>query len=224
MKFVASALAPLLLIASACGSSYQSDDHKIFREAVERTLAAECFHLSLETGGTESSLEADYVAPDRFLFSGSGRLGGTQASVTTIIVGTDRYISEPEDISKPEDAKRFFEASLPCAVGLGEYLVPSGLREAQEIRRVGATYTFGIDALAEGARGSAQISAGRLVSLSIRFMSPRMGDEPMDLRYSFSDYGTPIPIDPPPRRRVVGDYRFGELPLQGLTGSALPCP
>jgi hypothetical protein len=215
----------LVLVASACGSHGSNRDEATldFRAAVENTMTAGSFHVGLVQmlEGTESSMETDYVSPDRFYSRGPGR-----ARVTTIVIGRDRYISEPEDIAAPEEAKRFFEAKLPCAVTLGEYLVPSleTLREVEDVSRLGGMYSFNIDAFAEGARGTAQIEDGRLVSLSLHFTAPVYGGEAVDERYTFSGYGAPRPIEPPQTSRVVDDHRFGDLPILDHNGRPLPCP
>ena len=106
------------------------------------------------------------------------------------------------------------------------YLVPSlaRLREVENVSRLGGTYSFNIDAFAEGARGTAQIEGGRLVSLSLHFTAPAYGGEPVDERYTFSGYGAPRPIEPPPPSRVVEDHRFGDLPILDHNGRPLPCP
>jgi hypothetical protein len=222
--FVASGLA-LVVLASACGSNGSNADEATLelRAAVEHTMTAGSFHVGsvqmLE--GTESSMETDYVSPDRFYSRGLGR-----ARVTTILIGRDRYISEPEDIAEPEEVKRFFEAELPCAMTLEKgYLVPSlaSLREVEDVSHLGGTYSFNIDAFAEGAWGTAQIEGGRLVSLSLHFTAPAYGGEPVDERYIFSGYGAPRPIESPPPDRIVNDDRFGELPILNLNGHALPC-
>jgi hypothetical protein len=221
---VASGLA-LVLLAPACGSNSSRSDAATLdlRAAVEHTMAAESFHVAsiLTLEGAEASMEADYVSPDRFSSRGPGR-----ARVTTILVGRDRYISEPQDIAEPEEVKRFFEAKLPCAMTLEEgYLVPSlaSLRDVENVSRFGGTYSFNIDAFAEGARGTAQIEAGRLVSLSLHFTAPAYGGEHVDERYAFSGYGAPRPIEPPPPSRVVDDHRFGDLPILDHNGRPLPC-
>jgi hypothetical protein len=224
-KTVAASGLALVLLASACGTNGSNGDEATLdlRAAVEHTMTAESFHVGsvqmLE--GTESSMETDYVAPDRFSSRGPGR-----ARVTTIVVGRDRYISEPEDIAEPEEVKRFFEAKLPCAVTLEEYLVPSlaTLREVENVSRLGGTYSFNIDAFADGARGTAQIEDGRLVSLSLHFTAPVYGGEVVDERYTFSGYGAPRSIEPPPRSRVVDDHRFGDLRILDHNGRPLPCP
>jgi len=225
-KTVAASGLALGLLASACGTNGSNGDEatKELRAAVENTMTAGSFHVGsvqmLE--GTESSMETDYASPDRFSSRGPGR-----ARVTTIVIGRDRYISEPEDIAEPEEVKRFFEANLPCAMTLEEgYLVPSlaRLREVENVSRLGGTYSFNIDAFAEGARGTAQIEGGRLVSLSLHLTAPAYGGEPVDERYTFSGYGAPRPIEPPPPSRVVEDHRFGDLPILDHNGRPLPCP
>lgn len=214
MRSVAASGLVLLLFASACSCNNPTDADLDLLSAVDRTMTAESFHVTLvqKLEGVQQAVGSDYVAPDRFSTRGVG--------TRTLVVGTNQYISEPDDLD------RFSLMRLPCPVTIDEVFPAfASLSEAEAISRVGGTYIFKIDALAEGARGRARIEDGHLVSLSLHFTLPLFGDEPVEEQYTFSDFGDPMSIERPPPSRVVDDSRFEDgIPFYLYDGSPAPCP
>lgn len=213
-----SALA-LFLVSSACGAGATSADGSSLRDAVEKTLAADGFHiegvLTLERADIDS--EGDYVAPDRFFMESSE---GTARLSTTVVVGRSYYGSEPRD------AHRFTVWEMPCEVGIDTFIpAPAVVREASKIRQSDGAFTF----RAEGDEGTpiegeARVENSYLVELSIQYALPQISEQVHE-RWTFSDFGATVAIEPPPADQIVGESQFENEPVSGVkNGQPVDCP
>jgi hypothetical protein len=174
-----SALA-LFLVSFACGADTRSADGSSLKDAVEKTVAAEGFHIEgallLEKADIKS--EGDYVAPDRYFMESSE---GTALLSTTVVVGRSYYGSEPRD------AHRFTLWEMPCEVGVDTFIPALAVvREASETRHRDGAFTFRAEGNEETRiEGEARVENGYLVELSLQYAPPadqRAGSRTMDLQ------------------------------------------
>jgi hypothetical protein len=175
--------------------------------AVERTLSAESLHIRaiLVDGGEQHVSDVEYVAPDRV------RISRLRPSSQTIVVGSDMYISTPEE------PNRYLHVETRCDSAL-EVAVPvlTILRQATEVRRDGPIFIFRSDAV-NGMIGQARIQGGHVTSLLLRYDLPDVNRGIIE-RYSFSRFGADITIAPPPTSTILPS---GASQNQG---SPAPCP
>lgn len=206
------------VVSSACGGGAKSAEGSALQDALTKTLAAEGFHIEgiTKVEGEDFQAVGDYVAPDRFIMESSD----AHQSSTTIIVGTNHYSSEPED------AERFSLWEMPCEVGVDTFIPAlSILRAAEDVRRTDGAFTFQA-AGNEGTpiEGGARVENGYLVELSVQYSLPDV-NELVHERWTFSDFGATLSIEPPPARQVVDPSEFGDDPLVSVgPTSPLSCP
>lgn len=211
----------IVLVASACGGATVSEEGSgsLLSAAVEKTLAAEGFHIEgwLHIRSEEIKSEGDYVAPDRMAMSSSS--GGTTLTIT-IVVGRNHYASEPED----PNAFQLWE--MPCDVGVDTFIPAFAVvGHAEGVRTAGDVFTFRADGN-EGTpmEGEARVTGGYLTSLILRYTVPRI-NERVEERWTFSDFGASVRIQPPPKEQVLQDAAFnGFPPIVISTGQPPACP
>jgi hypothetical protein len=208
----------LLGFASACANGAGAESGSSLSAAVEKTLSVEGFHIegtSTIEGMTIRS-EGDYVAPDRVAISSTD--GPSQTF--TIVIGRDHYVSEPEDPGT------FSLWQMPCEVGVDTFIPALAVvSHAEDVERSGDSFLFRADGL-EGTviEGVARVEGVYLAELVLRYTLPRL-DESVEERWAFSDFGTTVRIEPPPKEHVLADSRFdGDPPLVPSTGEPPGCP
>jgi hypothetical protein len=171
------------LAASCAGGSQEAKSALL--DAAERTRSAGSFHVESEVTLPDGKQrgEADYVAPDRFRLQGFG-----ERASTTIHVGRDTYVD-----AGPET---FFHFKEPCDFGVETFIPALAFaRLAENVHRVGDTYTFGMDG--EGnLEGEARVEDGYLVSLTVRY-DLLVVDGRAEEQHTLSDFGSDIRIEPP---------------------------
>jgi hypothetical protein len=184
----------LLLLASAC-DEHEADTHaeKTLSQAVERTVAADSFHIDTVATyeGEAHEAEVDYVAPDRI------RLASSPPSDVSLYIGQDMYFSEPDD---PD---RFLRLENPCETTVS--FVVSALavvQKAEDVRLVGGTYVFSTGD--PTVSGEARVEDGLLSSLVVRYEIP-VGDliEHVEERHRFSRFGDDLSIEAPAPEQVT---------------------
>jgi hypothetical protein len=219
MRHLAPTLAIVLLASTCAGETAPGEGDSLLRAAVEKTLAAEGFHIKgwLHIRREEIESEGDYVAPDRISMSSSS--DGTTPTIT-IVVGRNHYASEPED----PNAFRLWE--MPCDVGVDTFMPALAVvGYAEGVRMAGDVFTFRADG-DEGTpmEGEARVTDGYLTGLTLRYTVPRV-NERVEEHWTFSDFGATVPVQPPPREQVLQDPAFDGLPLIGIsTGQPPACP
>jgi hypothetical protein len=184
------------IVSSACGGGATSADGSALQDALTRTLAADGFHIegTTEAEGEDYHAEGDYVAPDRLVMESSD---ATQSS-KTIIVGKNHYSSEP---GTPE---RFLLVEMPCTVSVDTFIPAlSMVRAATEIQQTDGAFTFrGAGNEGTPIEGEARIENGYLVELSVEYPLPDL-QERVHERWSFSDFGATVRIEPPSADQLV---------------------
>jgi hypothetical protein len=212
-----SALA-LLLTCAACGGESVGEARSL-QAAVERTLAADGFHIegAFTVEGPDIESEGHYVAPDRMLMES---FDGTRTS-TSIVVGRNNYLSESED------SERFSLWEMPCEVGVDTFIPAlSVARNAEDVRQSAGAFTFRADGDG-GTRieGEARAEDGYLVELTLAYQLPRINERVLE-RWTFSDFGATVPIEPPPADQVVEDSQFEGHPSVVVVDEGEPedCP
>ena len=213
----------LLLIAVAgpacAGNGKAAGNDPSLQAALQKTLAADGFHIegTMMFEGRTFESEGNYVAPDRMFISSSE---GTLTTATTIVVGRDHYVSEPED---PDTYSLW---KMPCEVGIDTFIPALAVaREAAAVAADGDAFTFQADGN-EGTRieGEAHVEDGYLVGLTLRYKLPRL-DEDVEERWTFSDFGTTVRIAPPRADQVLGGSMLDDNPpIVPSTGSPPECP
>jgi hypothetical protein len=184
----------LFLVSSACAAEATSADDLALQDALSKTLAADGFHIEGDTTADSLDIhsEGDYVAPDRMVMEASDR---TQSSIT-IIIGKNHYSSEPDT------TERFSLLEMPCELGV-EALIPalSLVLTAKDIRQTDEAFTFRGD---DGTpfEGQAKVENGYLVELSVQYSLPHIQERVLE-RWTFSDFGTIVHIQPPRSEQLV---------------------
>jgi hypothetical protein len=97
MRLLFAAIA-VLSLAAACSDGSDAPAGSTLASAVEKTLAADGFHIqgSFLTEGETVRAEGDFVAPDRLSMAA---VEGTPGAANTIIVGRNHYSTLPDDLS-----------------------------------------------------------------------------------------------------------------------------
>jgi hypothetical protein len=217
MRHFVSTLAIVLLTATCSRETALGESDSVLRAAVERTLAAEGFHIEggFTFEGEEIESEGDCVAPDRMAMSSSD---GTTPEIT-IVIGRNHYSSEPEDPNS------FSLWEMPCDVGVDTFIPAFAVaRHAEGIRMAGDVFTFRADGN-EGVpiKGEAQVRDGYLTGLTLRYTVPRI-NERVEERWSISDIGTTVPIQPPPKEQILQEPAVeGIPPVVISTGQSPAC-
>lgn len=209
----------IVFLASACGGETVSEEGgSTLRAAVERTLAAEGFNIEggFTFEGEEIESEGHYVAPDRMAMSSSD---GTTPEIT-IVIGRNHYASEPDD------PNTFLLWTMPCDVGVDTFIPALALvRHAEAVHVAGDNFSFRADGN-EGTpiEGEAQVTDGYLTGLTLRYTVPRI-KERVEERWTFSDFGTTVRIQPPPKEQILQDSDVAGIPpLVITTGQPPACP
>jgi len=208
----------ILWLASACTNGTVPGDGSSLSAAVESTLSSEGFHLegTFEVEGMSIRTEGDYVAPDRMAISSSDG----SSSTVTIIVGRENYVSEPGDPSM------FSLWQMPCDVSVDTFIPALAVvRHAEDVVKTGDSFTFRADGN-EGTpiEGEARVAESYLVELVLRYSAPRI-PEPVEERWTFSEFGTTTHIEPPTQAQVLDESRFdANPPLVIHTGHPPACP
>lgn len=211
----------IVLLASACGGGTVSEERSgsLLRAAVEKTLAAEGFHIEgwLHIRREEIESEGDYVAPDRIVMSSSSY--GTSLS-TIIVVGRNHYASEPDD------PNTFRLWTMPYDVDVDTFIPALAVvRHAEAVHMAGDNFTFRADGN-EGTpiEGEAQVMNGYLTGLTLRYAVPRI-NERVEERWIFSDFGETLRIQPPLKEQILQDSDVAGVPPVVITSGQPPaCP
>lgn len=195
----------LLLVAAGCGSGSEaagSGDTADLHAAVDRTLAADSFHIELssaspDAGGTAS---IDYNAPDRIrtVFEDGTR---------SIIVGDTVYLS---DFERPDHFLSSKRSGSAAADNLLLFL--RAIREARPVNKIGDEF---VATLGDN-EGTARVLVrdGYVVRLRMHSGS---GEGRLDATYEFSRFGSADTVSPPPADTVSESPATAECPKNGET-------
>jgi hypothetical protein len=183
------------------------------QDALEQTIGAGSFRVEtlVALEGLDHPGEARYIAPDRFFQEVSGP-GGAKS----VMVGKRFFVT----LSLRSD--RYFLWRSKCRFSI-ELILPALrlVRHAKGVRLDGDRYVF---RLADRGRGEARIENGKLTHLSLSHWLP-LYRQRVEERYTFSDFGASLTIEPPPPSQIVQHSQFGDTPpLDPYTGSPLRCP
>jgi hypothetical protein len=190
---LASFVGLFLVVAAACDQQ-EADTRaeQTLSQAVERTLAADSFHIdAVQTyEGKDHEGEVDYVAPDRVRLT-------FPPSEESIFIGRDMYFSQLE---QPD---RFVWSESPCETTVDLAVAALAfVQEVDEVRLVGDTYVFST-AGEPAVSGEAHIEDGLLKSLLVRYEIPGDVDEQVVERHTFTRFGDDISIEAPPPEQVT---------------------
>ena len=218
MRHLAPTLAIVLLASNCAGETAPGESDSVLSAAMEKTLSAEGFHIEgrFRFEGEEIESEGDYVAPDRMAMSSSD---GTAPSIT-IVIGRNHYSSEAED----PNSFRLWD--MPCEVGVDTFIPAFAVaRDAEGVRTGRGVFTFRADGN-EGTPidGEARVTDGYLTGLTLRYTLPRI-NESVEERWTFSDFGTTIRIQPPPKEQILQDSDVASIPPVVIASGQPPaCP
>jgi hypothetical protein len=185
--------------------------------AVERTIASDSFHIEttqiVESQGTFHG-DGDYIAPDRLSIFISG-----PGAATTIIIGRDHYVSEPERTD------RFSHWRDPCSISIDVFIPALDLvRGATDVSASGETYVFRAEGSLSEAEGEARVENGYLSSLRLRYEIPELGDQ-VEERWVFSRFGdADVTIEAPSEAQVINELVEDVPSISTYEGSPAPCP
>ncbi len=202
----------LVLTLAACSSAGGSFEEGSLPTALDRTLAAESFHIRLRMvyGDVDAEGEGDYIAPDRLSLT----LLDGDVRTTSIIIGHRHYDSVPDD------PNRFTIWTDPCEPSL-ELMLPmlAAIREADVGSHLGDNFVFTIDG---GTRivGEARVADGRLGALEVSYVIPGTGDQVRE-QYWFSDFGKPATVTAPPSATPIDAI---DDPLVRVSSGPPACP
>jgi hypothetical protein len=202
----------VIVLLAACSSETRSLEKRGLREALDRTLAADSFHIRLRTISDELDVagEGDYVAPDRLSLT----LSGGEVRSTMIVIGRDHYDTDPVDPA------RFTRWTDPCPVTL-EVMLPSVamVQDADVVDVDEDIFAFTVDGAASGIRGEARVVGGYVVSLRLSY-SLQTGDR-VEERYEFSDFGAPAAVEAPADATPID---MVDDPLVSVSAGPVSCP
>lgn len=204
------AVAAIAVGVMACGAKERTERSSL-SAAARATASASSFHLSVSS--TDSTLEADYVAPDRIAVTRSTRRGIDR----TITIGSETYQS-----TEPGSDRFVLISGAGTGRAQSYFAVLFALEGATTIRSHSGRIDFELKAgelAREELTGSATVRGGRINEITLRSRSG--GDV---VRYVFSGFGAhtevtaprPGVIDAPPDS-VPHCTEDGEIP-EGADG------